>query len=367
MSASVSSGDSPPTDVTTKRNQMDLHTDAHVKYLAAFGKSQDDYEYHMSEHLRLNGIYWSLTALDMCHKLDESVDVDEVFAFVMACQHPSGGFGAAEGHDAHILFSLSAIQILLIINRIDQLDRRLVGQYLMGLQNEDGSFRGDEWGEVDTRFSFCALAGLSLLGFMHSSDPGAIDKGADTADKGTDAVDSGPVPTDKGTGADHGGVCSRSGSDTQDSRATGAGINIFALDLDKASTGTGNSNDNSTKHALDGLFEGEIDIQTGLVCEYADIDKAARFVLRCKNFDGGFGSLPGSETHAGQIYCCVGALAITKSLHHVDSDLLGWWLAERQTPGGGLNGRPEKLPDVWPAVECNRIWGKHSHAQVTSA
>jgi len=30
----------------------------------------------------------------------------------------------------------------------------------------------------------------------------------------------------------------------------------------------------------------------------------------------------------------------------VDTDLLAWWLAERQTPGGGLNGRPEKLPDV---------------------
>lgn len=35
------------------------------------------------------------------------------------------------------------------------------------------------------------------------------------------------------------------------------------------------------------------------------------------------------------------------SLHHVDADLLGWWLAERQLPSGGLNGRPEKLPDVW--------------------
>ena len=27
-------------------------------------------------------------------------------------------------------------------------------------------------------------------------------------------------------------------------------------------------------------------------------------------------------------------------------DLLGWWLCERQTPGGGLNGRPQKDADV---------------------
>ena len=29
-----------------------------------------------------------------------------------------------------------------------------------------------------------------------------------------------------------------------------------------------------------------------------------------------------------------------------DAGILGWWLSERQTPTGGLNGRPEKKPDV---------------------
>lgn len=46
------------------------------------------------------------------------------------------------------------------------------------------------------------------------------------------------------------------------------------------------------------------------------------------------------------VFCCVGALAIAGALHHVDKDLLGWWLCERQVKSGGLNGRPEKLPDV---------------------
>ena len=27
----------------------------------------------------------------------------------------------------------------------------------------------------------------------------------------------------------------------------------------------------------------------------------------------------------------------------MDVDLLGWWLAERQLPAGGFNGRPEKV------------------------
>lgn len=95
-----------------------------------------------------------------------------------------------------------------------------------------------------------------------------------------------------------------------------------------------------------------------------DVPKAVQFVLSCMNFDGGFGSMPGSESHAGQVahfvpplsiahalppplypfsslhqvYCCVGALAIAGALYHVDADQLGWWLCERQLPSGGLNG-----------------------------
>ena len=79
------------------------------------------------------------------------------------------------------------------------------------------------------------------------------------------------------------------------------------------------------------------------------------------NFDGGFGTKPGSESHAGQIYCCVAFLSITGDLHKIDADLLGWWLAERQLPSGGLNGRPEKLPDVcysWWVLSAMDILGR---------
>jgi hypothetical protein len=46
------------------------------------------------------------------------------------------------------------------------------------------------------------------------------------------------------------------------------------------------------------------------------------------------------------VFCCVGALAILNQLHLVDKEALSWWLAERQLPCGGLNGRPEKKEDV---------------------
>ena len=46
------------------------------------------------------------------------------------------------------------------------------------------------------------------------------------------------------------------------------------------------------------------------------------------------------------MFVCVSALAILDRLEEVDTEMLGWWLAERQLPNGGLNGRPEKLEDV---------------------
>jgi geranylgeranyl transferase type-2 subunit beta len=57
----------------------------------------------------------------------------------------------------------------------------------------------------------------------------------------------------------------------------------------------------------------------------------------------------------------VGFLAILKRLDLINVDLLGWWLAERQLQEGGLNGRPEKLPDVcysWWVLASLKMIGK---------
>ena len=47
---------------------------------------------------------------------------------------------------------------------VDSIDTDKLVSYIKGLQNSDGSFRGDYSGEIDTRFSYCAVSALSLLG-----------------------------------------------------------------------------------------------------------------------------------------------------------------------------------------------------------
>ena len=239
-----------------------LLKDMHVQYVKRSSEDKDAIEYVLTDHLRLSGMYWGLTALDLLGRLDV-VDADEIVDFVQRCWVPDvGGYAPCVYHDAHVLYTLSAVQILALFDRMELIDRDAVASFLTSLQREsDGAIMGDEWGEVDTRFAYCALSISTLI-----DRPRCIDRGR--------------------------------------------------------------------------------------VVEWID---------KCKNFDGGYGSDPGGESHAGQVFTCVGGLALCDAVDRIDHFFLGWWLAERQVKAGGLNGRPEKLPDVcysWWVLSSLAIMGK---------
>lgn len=200
----------------------------------------------------MNGMYWGVTALVLLDKLLQTLPGKEVVEFVLSCYNESqGGFGAFPRHDAHLLLTLLAVQILAMYGQLDVLgsDRRQnLVRFIHGLQLDDGSFQGDSFGEIDTRFVYTAVSTLSILGELTP-----------------------PVA-----------------------------------------------------------------------------NKSADFILRCENFDGGFGMVPGAESHAAHVFTGVGALAITDNLHRLSNPTrTANWLSERQVlPSGGFNGRPEKIPDV---------------------
>ncbi|KAI9042283.1 Rab geranylgeranyltransferase subunit beta BET2 [Aspergillus affinis] len=224
----------------------------HVDYIKNLDSRRDELEYWLTEHLRLNGVYWGLTALHLLG-CPEGLPREDTVDFVLSCRRDNGGFGAAPGHDAHMLYTVSAVQILVLMDALDELEtrglggRRKVGSFIAELQDKDtGAFMGDEWGEQDTRFLYGAFNALSLMGLL----------------------------------------------------------------------------------------------------DMVDVSKSVAYVQKCENLDGGYGIRPGAESHAGQIFTCVGTLAIAGRLDLVNKDRLGGWLSERQVDKGGLNGRPEKLEDA---------------------
>merc|ERR1739838_872520 len=117
----------------------------------------------MTEHFRMSGMYWGITACDLLGHLDR-MERSEILEFIKQCQDvETGGFAPSLGHDAQLLYTLSAVQILVILDAVDVVNIDATVNFITDLQNDDGSFAGDQWGEVDTRFSFCAVACLALL------------------------------------------------------------------------------------------------------------------------------------------------------------------------------------------------------------
>jgi len=228
-----------------------LNIPLHVKYIQSLGKNKDDLTYHMTAHLRMNAIYWGLTALCIMGHRD-ALDREEMIEFVTSCwDDEAGAFGAHPDHDAHILSTLSAIQILVTQDALDRLDIDRVTKFILDRQQPSGVFAGDRFGEIDNRFTCCAIIALSLLKQLH----------------------------------------------------------------------------------------------------LLDVEKTVSYIRKCKNFDGGYGPCIGAESHAAMVFVCVATLAILEKLDEVDRETLAWWLAERQLPNGGLNGRPQKLEDV-----CYSFW-----------
>uniref|UniRef100_A0A8C5ZPW0 Geranylgeranyl transferase type-2 subunit beta n=1 Tax=Marmota marmota marmota TaxID=9994 RepID=A0A8C5ZPW0_MARMA len=217
----------PQKDVIIKSDvPVTLLLEKHADYIASYGSKKENYEYCMSEYLRMSGISWVLTVMDLMGQLDQ-MNREEILTFIKSCQYEYGGISASNGHDPHLLYTLSAVQILTLYDSINVVDVSKVVEYRPAA-SWDMKIYFCKIGRNDKRFSFCAVATLALLGKL-------------------DAI---------------------------------------------------------------------------------NVEKAIEFVLSCMNFDGGLGCQPDSESHAGQIYCCTGFLAITSHLHQVSSVLLGRWLCE---------------------------------------
>ena len=84
-------------------------------------QSRDSYEYFATEHFRLSGVYWGLCALHLLGRADQ-LDAEELVAWVLSCQRPGGGFGGSERHDPHLLYTLSALQVLALCGALHSVD-----------------------------------------------------------------------------------------------------------------------------------------------------------------------------------------------------------------------------------------------------
>lgn len=85
------------------------------------------------------------------------LDYEKVASYVASLQQVCG----STGHSTRVLFM--GVNCFCLCEHVE-LCRSLGASHPQIAMQEDGSFWGDEWGEVDTRFSYCAYNCLTLLG-----------------------------------------------------------------------------------------------------------------------------------------------------------------------------------------------------------
>lgn len=82
------------------------------------------------------------------------------------------------------------------------------------------------------------------------------------------------------------------------------------------------------------------------------LENVTDWLLSCQTYEGGFGSVPGSEAHGGYTFCCVASLYLLNQLHRADLNSLLRWLTNKQlSDDGGFCGRSNKLVD-----SCYSYW-----------
>ncbi|KAG8967020.1 hypothetical protein FRC03_010867 [Tulasnella sp. 419] len=274
-----------------------LNVDLHVAYIQKIGTTKDDLAYHMTSHLRMNAVYWGLTALCIMDRKD-ALDRDEMIEFVMSCwDDAQGGFGAFPGHDAHVLATLSAIQILVMQNALDRLDIPRVVSFILGLQNPNGSFSGDRFGETDTRFGYCAVSALSQVGQLDKLD---VDKTVGYIRKCRNF--------DGGFGASEGA----------ESHAAQVWVCVAALAI------------------LDRLEE-EVDVAT-----------LGWWLCERQLPNGGLNGRPEKLEDVCYSFWVLSSMAILAKVHWIDRDgLISFILSAQDTEGGGIADRPDNMVDVF--------------------
>jgi len=154
---------------STENYKTTLLTEKHKQHIKLLDEKKDSFEYWVMEHLKVSGVYWGIAAMDVMNSLSE-MNGEKIVEFIVSCQKEDGGFGGNEEHDSHLLYTLSAIQVLAMLDALGRVKTDAVVKFVSSLQKPDGSFSGDQWGEIDTRFSYCAICCLSLLGRIDAID-----------------------------------------------------------------------------------------------------------------------------------------------------------------------------------------------------
>ena len=64
----------------------------HIQYIIHIANDTESFEYVVSQHLRMSGIYWGLTAMCLLGRnINEEMKAELIVEWVLKCQNSDGG------------------------------------------------------------------------------------------------------------------------------------------------------------------------------------------------------------------------------------------------------------------------------------
>ncbi|PHJ22308.1 rab geranylgeranyl transferase type ii beta subunit [Cystoisospora suis] len=164
------------------RSKYVFYCSLHKDYLLHLDDDPYSLEAFLTNHLKMGGAYWGLTAMwllgcgsgaagEDCCRIREGRNYQaavlsreqELCEWVLSSQHTGGGFAQGPGQEPHITSTHYALLLLAGLNKLSMVERDKTANWVKSLMTSAGAFRGDEWGECDSRFAYCAVASLTLL------------------------------------------------------------------------------------------------------------------------------------------------------------------------------------------------------------
>ncbi|KAI5129847.1 geranylgeranyl transferase type-2 subunit beta [Nematocida parisii] len=281
--------------------------------------------FYLSEPMRISTFYWVVGSLLLLedHKNIERLS-KKILNFVVECQNEDGGFGARPKYPSCPISTLSALQILYVLKKSNELSEGSETPTSTVLVQEDlpetkrpGQFTVQERRNEEI---FQSLEHVS-------------DSSSDSLDIETDTESSGKTTNYVMCNAYLEKIVTN-----EKLIGFNSILNISYICYYIAS-----------KSLLTELSLGGPDMfvilapMKKILCEY---------ISQCVNLDGGIGAMPGSESHAAYTFSGVSSLFSLGEIGLISIQETATLIGLLQTNSGGISGRVDKIEEI-----CSTFWG----------
>lgn len=121
---------------------MEFLVEKHAAFLSHFWTAEED---AATLYKKLNCVNYVVTAALLLGR-PEIIDRERTLEFIKSCRNEDGGYSAYPGLGSNVTSTLAAVQLALMLDDFDSIEIDKMANFVISLQQTDGSFLYDIFG-----------------------------------------------------------------------------------------------------------------------------------------------------------------------------------------------------------------------------